>query len=98
MDIKKLEKEWFEANQPSGKLFGFPDCCIEEFGKDHPEILKIRIVSENDKIRYKAACINGNFSGFIPCLEHAKKILKGEITLKSLIKNRLSSLPEFPFT
>ena len=38
--------------------------------------------------RYKAGCINGDFTGFVPCKEHAKQIVMGKITLESLIQNR----------
>src|SRR5574343_250349 len=29
--IEKIKREWFEENQPLGKLLGYPDCCIKEF-------------------------------------------------------------------
>lgn len=94
-DVKRLQKRWFEINEPSGKAFGYPDCCIKAFGDQPPELMTGNPTKE-DKQRYRAACINGEFTGFIPCIEHAKQILQGKITLESLIKNRRKDLPPFP--
>lgn len=95
-DIKRLQTKWFETNAPSGRLFGYPECCIRAFGNDPPEVMQRTMPTKEHLQRYAAACINGKFTGFIPCYEHAKQILSGKITLESLINNRLDSLPPFP--
>lgn len=61
-----------------------------------PAMLKEHKITEDDRNRYDAGCINGQFTGFIPCSHHAKQILAGEITLESLIQNRSESFPAFP--
>lgn len=88
-------QEWTEINAPYGKELGYPNCCIKEFCDQPPALLKI--ATKADKIRYKAACVNGQFKGFIPCLSHAKQINKGEITLDALIHNRNPDFKPFPF-
>lgn len=94
--IDIFKKNWHEINQPIGKMLGFPDCCINAFCNEPPEILENKEPTDDDKRRYEAACINGKFTGFIPCSEHAGQIVSGEITLASLISERDPSLPEFP--
>lgn len=95
--IESLKKLWFEENAPLGKELGYPDCCIKEFCDQHPELLNRRVeVPQSDKDRYKAGCVNGNYTGFIPCIKHAKEILSGKIILDSLIKNRNIDFPPFP--
>jgi hypothetical protein len=95
-DLKGVSDNWFKINEPSGKMCGYPDCCIREFGNDSPESLKKRTKTKDDVMRYNAGCVNGKFTGFIPCKEHAKQIISGKITLASLIKNRDINLPKFP--
>lgn len=96
-DRKRLQEKWFKINEPSGKILGYPDCCIKAFGDDAPEIMARTRPTKEHQQRYKAACINGEFTGFIPCIEHAKQILAGKIQLADLIKNRDENLPPFPF-
>jgi len=92
----QIKKQWFRKNYPSGKAFGYPDCCIREFGKQPPELIKGKKPSKSDVDRFKAGCTNGEFTGLIPCTAHSVLILSGKITLASLIKNRRSDLPPFP--
>lgn len=96
--LEKRKEEWYQENKPSGDILGYPECCIREFGNQPPELLRNRKPTKDDKRRYKAACINGKFTGFIPCSKHAKQILKGKITLQSLIDlgKRDLFIPEFP--
>jgi hypothetical protein len=71
--------------QDYGGWFGYPQCCIDHFTSG----------KEITPDQYKAA----NYHGFVPCPEHTKQILDGEITLESLIKNRKCKTPfpgEFP--
>lgn len=94
--VSRWQKKWHKINAPVGKKLGYPDCCIQQFCDQPPELLKLTSVNENDRLRYDAACINGEYSGFIPCIRHAKQIMAGEITLESLIKNRDADMPAFP--
>lgn len=96
-DVKRLKEKWRIENEPFGKALGYPDCCIKEFCDQPPALLERSIPTKNDKRRYKAGCVDGVFAGFIPCAIHAKKIIAGEITLLSLIKNRNGDYPPFPY-
>lgn len=79
-------KSWTETNAPVGKRLGYPDCCIRAFCAQPPGILAKTQRTEADVDRYNAGCINGEFTGFIPCHKHAREILAGKITLQSLIR------------
>ena len=94
--IMEFSQYWFKENAPFGKALGYPDCCIKEFCEQAPELLERSSPTEDDKLRYRASFYNGRFSGFIPCITHAKKILAGQITLDSLIKNRDAQFGLFP--
>lgn len=94
--IEKSIQEWTEENSPYGKKLGYPDCCIKEFCDQSPFVLKHSISDANDHMRFEAAHIDGAYSGFIPCVAHAKEIIAGKITLASLIKDRSSEFPPFP--
>lgn len=95
---QQLKDEWFAENAPLGKKLGYPDCCIKAFCDQPPVILKRSAgnPSKDDKRRYKAGCINGVFTGFVPCADHAKQITMGKITLESLITNRDKEFAPFP--
>jgi hypothetical protein len=97
-DLEKHIKEWTEENTPVGKMLGYPDCCIKEFCDQPPALLKsLKRASDSDVLRYKAGCINGEFSGLIPCTAHARLIMSKSITLESLIKkSRATNIPLFP--
>ncbi len=97
--IKEEQEEWFKINAPYGKELGYPDCCIKEFCDQPPALLKkMKEPTKDDKRRYKAGCVDGQFTGFIPCAFHAKEIVMGRITLASLITNRNKDFPYFPIT
>ena len=94
---EQLKAEWFEENAPFGKELGYPDCCIKEFCDQPPALLRNATgPTQDDKRRYEAGCINGKFTGFIPCVFHAREIIMGKITLDSLIKNRNTNFNPFP--
>lgn len=95
--LERSKKEWYEINAPLGKALGYPECCVNEFCKESPEMLEAYRVNKEMKLRFNAAHIDGKYTGFIPCLNHAKQILAGKITLTSLIKNRDPEFPEFPY-
>lgn len=89
-------KAWREENEPLGKELGYPKCCISDFCSQPPELLKRTGPTAIDTMRYEAGCIDGKFTGFIPCYVHAKKIVKGEIALVDLIEGRSEDFPPFP--
>lgn len=94
---QELKEAWYQENLPTGQALGYPECCIRAFGDNPPQLMRGK-PTKDEKRRYKAGCINGVFTGFIPCAEHAKKIIQKEITLESLIDKdkRLSTFPRFP--
>ena len=97
--LKQLKRKtipaWTASNAPLGTALGYPECCIKGFCQQPPELMKVVKPSETDKLRLKAAYINDEFSGFIPCAKHAKMILAKEISLSELIQDRTISIP-FP--
>jgi len=96
-NLQKHIEEWTNENTPFGKALGYPDCCIKEFCNQPPILLKHSKPSKDDIRKYKAGFLNGQFTGFIPCLFHAKEIIAGKITLQSLIKNRNPKFSAFPY-
>jgi len=94
-EIKRLQENWFRINEPIGKMLGYPDCCIKAFCDQPPELLN-GSATKDDILRYRAGCIAGKFTGFIPCIRHAHQILNGDIIIQSLINNRRKDLPPFP--
>ena len=96
-NLQKLKDATFTENAPFGKELGYPDCCIKEFCDQPPALLRsMKGPTKDDKRRYKAGCINGQFTGFIPCAFYAKEIMMGKITLQSLIQNRNKDFSQFP--
>mgnify|MGYP001600193953 CR=1 FL=1 len=95
-NLQKLKDDWFAENAPFGKELGYPDCCIKEFCEQPPVLLRMKTPTKVDIQRYKAGCINRQFTGFIPCAFHAKEIMMGKITLQSLIQNRSKDFNTFP--
>jgi hypothetical protein len=94
--LNRAIKQWTIENEPSGKECGYPQCCIDAFCRMPPEFFSKKSASEMDKLRYAAAHIDGHYTGFIPCADHAKQIMSGKITLASLIQNRNPKLKKFP--
>lgn len=91
------DKEFIESSVKSGKAYGFPNCCIKEFCKKTPRMMKASGLTNDDKLRFKAAIVDGNFSGFVPCIEHAKQILSGAIKIHDLIdKSKRKVSNDFP--
>ncbi len=79
-----------------GEILGYPKCCIDEFLASMERIKRKEKSTDIDVMRLKAGYIDGVFTGFIPCAEHAKRIIDREITLSSLITDRNKNLKEFP--
>lgn len=94
--VSGWKKNWYKINAPVGKDLGYPDCCVKAFCDQPPQLLNIVGVGKAGKMRYDAGCIDGQFTGFIPCEAHARQIMNGEITLQSLIVNRSPEFTEFP--
>lgn len=92
----QLKEEWRKENEPLGRELGYPECCIKSFCDMPPHELINRKSNKEDYLRYKAGCIDGKFTGFIPCPMCAKHVLEGKKTLRSLIKNRDPKFPPFP--
>lgn len=94
--IVELQNHWKAENEEFGLALGYPRCCVDEFCFEHPELIKAFGTDENDELRLKSSYIDGRYTGFIPCLEHARQITSGHITLADLINNRSSEFPDFP--
>lgn len=87
---------WKKENFPIGVQLGYPQCCIDEFCVQSPRYLKANSAKPKDFLRYKAAHLNGVFTGFIPCYKHAALILENQIRLQDLIQKRDKNFPPFP--
>ena len=81
----------------SGEKYGFPKCCIDAFVAQNPGYMKNRKPTREDLLRFDAAHVNGVFTGFVPCIKHAKMIKLRQTTLSDLIdyETRKDHLP-FP--
>lgn len=91
------ELQWRRKVEPAGKAYGYPACCIEAFAKATPSMINNGKLDRSDaEKRYLASMVDGQYSGFIPCIDHARAVLAGEITLDSLISGRDPSLAPFP--
>jgi hypothetical protein len=102
MAEKEIIQKWTEINKPIGEMLGYPECCIRAFCEQPPELLQNSAPTPDDDDRLTASYIDGAYTGFFPCITHAKKILSGEITLISLIdhdkrnNNEEYFIPPFP--
>lgn len=95
MNEEKLKEDWYNRNAPLGLDLGYPQCCVNEFCAQPPELLKGKPTRE-DIQRHDAGFLNNQFTGFIPCAKHSREIIAREITLESLIKNRSNEFGQFP--
>ena len=64
----------------NGKFYGYPDCCIDSFLSGATTPLELKRVRQRTQDQQKVAQ-----QGFIPCEDHAKQILQGEIKIEDLI-------------
>lgn len=82
--IREMLEPWYYT----GKFYGYPDCCIDDFVS--------RIITEeySDGMTEAQHQVHDG-TGFIPCHSCATKIVNGETTLEGLIQNRQCSNP-FP--
>ncbi len=91
--------EWKDENYKHGIDLGYPKCCVNSFCLETPKLLNNQFYyrTQDDKLRYYAGCVNGQFTGFIPCKKCANKVNSGKILLVQLIKNRKPEFGEFKF-
>lgn len=77
-----------------GRSFGYPQCCIDEFIKHVAIIVLQDIDPRTDEQNF----IGTYTHGFIPCAACTEKVVTGQITLNSLIRDRDSKNGKFNFT
>lgn len=86
--VKHLEtdQDHYTRIYETGLYYGYPKCCIEEYGADSVE-------SNHGRIGHRNQISGGNKKQFCPCTSHAIEIQAGLITLESLIVNRVCKDP-----
>lgn len=76
LPILNWTKELKEQWVEYGIYYGYPKCCIINFCTR-----SLKLTKEQDAVHKN--------TGFTPCPECSKKILKGEATLESLLTDRI---------
>lgn len=71
----------YEEMKEYGEIFGYPDCCIQEFISDTKTMEETGVDVRNDM----QITIAINTRGFVPCKMHAEMIEYGEITPEELV-------------
>jgi hypothetical protein len=66
-----------------GKIFGYPQCCIDEYIADS-EYMK----THDDPRNEEQIDIAIDTFGFVPCKKHAKLIASGETTVALILINK----------
>lgn len=91
------DEQFKEDSTRSGKAYGYPQCCIDEFVSEPPSWFEKNKPTKLDRLRFRMSHINGKYTGFIPCSKHAQDIAAGKIKLSDLIEkqNRTVFMP-FP--
>lgn len=87
-NVKEWIKEWYNENARLGSELGYPKCCIDAFCNQPPKLIELIGTTYFDERRYKAAHIDGKYSGFFPCYNHAEEVLNLDVKLDDLITNR----------
>jgi hypothetical protein len=64
-----------------GIIFGYPECCIEEYIRD-TDVLEKTGKDPRNKVQIKIA---KEKHGFVPCKKHAKMIRKNLTTAENLV-------------
>jgi hypothetical protein len=80
----KLCDETPAKKRKIGKMFGYPECCIDEFISDTEEFKKTKI--DNRTPEQKSIALYTG--GFVPCKNHAIEIEYGGIEVESIIVGR----------
>lgn len=94
-ELSAAVKNWWEQNFEFGIALGYPCCCVAAFCNQPPELL-VGKATDNDRLRFAMGCYNGQYTGFIPCIDHARQIQAGVITVFDCIQNRNLHFPPFP--
>jgi hypothetical protein len=83
MELKPKQKNKCEIKwREMGKLFGYPQCCIDSF------VNKLYTPK-----RSRVAIFVSKHTGFIPCSYCSWKVLSKKCKLEDLIVNRTSNKP-----
>jgi hypothetical protein len=75
-EFLEVTQEDIDHWKEKGKYYGYPQCCIDAFCNR----LDLNLTPAQEQVL--------DNHGFIPCHEHALMVVKGEVTLESLIENR----------
>lgn len=95
--MTESDKAWIQESIESGEKYGFPKCCIDEFVSLPPGEMKKNKPTEDHVLRFEMGKINGDFTGFVPCINHARMIQQGKILLSDLIDyNKREEFMPFP--
>ena len=80
MTSEKFKEIRKEILTKKGRYYGYPECCIESYIVAYNQITynnPLPITKEQEGVHLS--------TGFIPCQQHALKILSGKIHLEDLI-------------
>jgi len=75
-EFLEVTQEDIDHWKEKGKYYGYPQCCIDAFCNR----IDLNLTPAQEQVL--------DNHGFIPCHDHALMVVKGEVTLESLIKNR----------
>jgi hypothetical protein len=75
-EFLEVTQEDIDHWKEKGKYYGYPQCCIDAFCNR----IDLNLTPAQEQVL--------DNHGFIPCHDHALMVVKGEITLESLIENR----------
>jgi len=95
--MKEQDEIFIASSLESGNKYGYPKCCIDEFVAITPSMMQKMKPTKTHLLRVEMSMVNGKYSGFFPCENHAKMIKEKKITLGDLIdyKKREDPMP-FP--
>jgi hypothetical protein len=75
-EFLEVTQEDIDHWKEKGKYYGYPQCCIDAFCNR----LDLNLTPAQEQVL--------DNHGFIPCHDHALMVIKGKVTLESLIENR----------
>jgi hypothetical protein len=75
-EFLEVTQEDIDHWKEKGKYYGYPQCCIDAFCNR----VDLNLTPAQEQVL--------DNHGFIPCHDHALMVIKGELTLESLIENR----------
>lgn len=101
LKYRKHVKAWSKINYDYGIELGYPKCCVREFCQYPPVFVRWHGIKGipilHGKLKFDAGCVDGKYTGFIPCTKHAHQVRDGKIKLESLISNRWFLFQPFPY-